>query len=65
VFFGTANNRTYFSARSFLIEIVVEFEYDQKNVLYVALTASVNFGTIFLRALGLAPRGHSSQLLHG
>src|SRR5271156_561155 len=55
VFFETANNRTYF-----LGKIIPyrgswgEFEYDQKNVLYVRIDRKRKFlGTIFLRALGL------------
>src|ERR1700757_2386674 len=55
VFFETANNRT-----SFLGKIIpyrgswVEFEYDQKNTLYVRIDRKRKFlGTIFLRALGL------------
>jgi DNA-directed RNA polymerase subunit beta len=55
VFFETANNRTYF-----LSKIIpyrgswVEFEYDQKNTLYVRIDRKRKFlGTIFLRALGL------------
>src|SRR5450759_368489 len=54
-FFETAANRTYF-----LGQIIpyrgswVEFEYDQKNVLYVRIDRKRKFlGTIFLRALGL------------
>src|SRR6201996_6368111 len=55
VFFETAKNRTYF-----LGKIIpnggsgVEFEYDQKNILYVRIDRKRKFlGTIFLRALGL------------
>src|SRR5512140_2972200 len=55
VFFETATNRTYL-----LGTIIpyrgswVEFEYDQKNVLYVRIDRKRKFlGTIFLRALGL------------
>src|ERR1700756_2815512 len=55
VFFETANNRTYF-----LGKIIPyrgswgEFEYDQKNILYVRIDRKRKFlGTIFLRALGL------------
>src|ERR1700743_146641 len=55
VFFETANNRTYF-----LGKIIPyrgswgEFEYDQKNTLYVRIDRKRKFlGTIFLRALGL------------
>src|SRR5438094_10024152 len=48
------------SAHTFLSKIIpyrgswVEFEYDQKNVLYVRIDRKRKFlGTIFLRALGL------------
>src|SRR5438034_8800377 len=55
VFFEDASNRTYFLGK--LIPYRgswVEFEYDQKNILYVRIDRKRKFlGTIFLRALGL------------
>src|SRR5260370_28237371 len=55
VFFETANNRTYFLGKIIPYRgSWVEFEYDQKNVLYVRMGGKRKFlGTIFLRALGL------------
>src|SRR5450432_177427 len=55
VFFETANNRTYFLGKIIPYRgSWVEFEYDQKNVLYVLIDRKRKFlGTIFLRALGL------------
>src|ERR1700732_1272243 len=55
VFFETANNRTYFLGKILPCPgSWVEFEYDQKNVLYVRIDRKGKFlGTIFLRALGL------------
>src|ERR1700749_1194889 len=55
VFFETANNRTYFLGKIIPYRGAwVEFEYDQKNVLYVRIDRKRKFlGTIFLRALGL------------
>src|SRR6266571_4955312 len=55
VFFETANNRTYFLGKIIPYRgSWVEFEYDQKNVLYVRIERKRKFlGTIFLRALGL------------
>src|SRR2546428_336645 len=55
VFFETANNRTYFLGKIIPYRCSwVEFEYDQKNVLYVRIDRKRKFlGTIFLRALGL------------
>ncbi|MGB6157808.1 MAG: DNA-directed RNA polymerase subunit beta, partial [Acidobacteriaceae bacterium] len=55
VFFETANNRTYFLGKiSPYRGSWVEFEYDQKNTLYVRIDRKRKFlGTIFLRALGL------------
>src|ERR1700750_2627695 len=55
VFFETASNRTYFLGKIIPYRgSWVEFEYDQKNTLYVRLDRSRKFlGTIFLRALGL------------
>src|SRR5271154_6957685 len=55
VFFETANNRTYFLGKIIPYRgSWVEFEYDQKNVLYVRIARKRKFlGTIFLRALGL------------
>ena len=55
VFFETANNRTYFLGKIIPYSgSWVEFEYDQKNVLYVRIDRKRKFlGTIFLRALGL------------
>jgi len=54
-FFETANNRTYFLGKIIPYRgSWVEFEYDQKNVLYVRIDRKRKFlGTIFLRALGL------------
>src|SRR6266446_1236056 len=54
VFFETANNRTYFLGKIIPYRgSWVEFEYDQKNVLYVRIDRKRKFlGTIFLRALG-------------
>src|SRR4029077_12529942 len=51
----TANNRTYFLGKIIPYRgSWVEFEYDQKNVLYVRIDRKRKFlGTIFLRALGL------------
>src|SRR2546426_3208917 len=55
VFFESANAKTYFLGK--LIPYRgswVEFEYDQKNILYVRIDRKRKFlGTIFLRALGL------------
>src|SRR5437588_1326248 len=55
VFFESANNRTYFLGKIIPYRgSWVEFEYDQKNVLYVRIDRKRKFlGTIFLRALGL------------
>jgi len=55
VFFETANNRTYFLGKIIPYRgSWVEFEYDQKNLLYVRIDRKRKFlGTIFLRALGL------------
>jgi DNA-directed RNA polymerase subunit beta len=54
-FFETANNRTYFLGKIIPYRgSWVEFEYDQKNVLYVRIDRKRKFlGSIFLRALGL------------
>src|SRR6202161_1286597 len=55
VFFETANNRTYFLGKIIPYRgSWVEFEYDQKNTLYVRIDRKRKFlGTIFLRALGM------------
>ncbi len=55
VFFETANNRTYFLGKIIPYRgSWVEFEYDQKNTLYVRIDRKRKFlGTVFLRALGL------------
>jgi len=55
VFFETAANRTYFLGKIIPYRgSWVEFEYDQKNILYVRIDRKRKFlGTIFLRALGL------------
>src|SRR5271156_6438495 len=55
VFFETENNRTYFLGKIIPYRgSWVEFEYDQKNTLYVRIDRKRKFlGTIFLRALGL------------
>src|SRR5512142_1681056 len=55
VFFETANNRTYFLGKIIPYRgSWVEFEFDQKNVLYVRIDRKRKFlGSIFLRALGL------------
>ncbi len=55
VFFEAAANRTYFLGKIIPYRgSWVEFEYDQKNVLYVRIDRKRKFlGTIFLRALGL------------
>ncbi|HUR37369.1 MAG TPA: hypothetical protein VM009_06110, partial [Terriglobales bacterium] len=55
VFFETQNNRTYFLGKIIPYRgSWVEFEYDQKNILYVRIDRKRKFlGTIFLRALGL------------
>src|SRR5215475_10525726 len=55
VFFETAKNRTYFLGKIIPYRgSWVEFEYDQKNTLYVRIDRKRKFlGTIFLRALGL------------
>ena len=55
VFFETANNRTFFLGKIIPYRgSWVEFEYDQKNTLYVRIDRKRKFlGTIFLRALGL------------
>src|SRR5512142_3358314 len=55
VFFETANNRTYFLGKIIPYRgSWVEFEYDQKDVLYVRIDRKRKFlGSIFLRALGL------------
>ncbi len=68
VFFETANNRTYFLGKIFPYRgSWVEFEYDQKNTLYVRIDRKRKFlGTIFLRALGLKSDEENPQdLLHG
>ena len=67
VFFETANNRTYFLGKIIPYRgSWVEFEYDQKNILYVRIDRKRKFlGTIFLRALGLRTRRrHPAHLLH-
>ncbi len=55
VFFETANQRTYFLGKIIPYRgSWVEFEFDQKNLLYVRIDRKRKFlGTIFLRALGL------------
>ena len=55
VFFETASNRTYFLGKIIPYRgSWVEFEYDQKNILYVRIDRKRKFlGSIFLRALGL------------
>jgi DNA-directed RNA polymerase subunit beta len=55
VFFETANNHTYFLGKIIPYRgSWVEFEFDQKNTLYVRIDRKRKFlGTIFLRALGL------------
>src|SRR5580704_5850586 len=55
VFFETANNRTYFLGKIIPYRgSWVEFEYDQKNTLYVRIDRKRKFyGTMFLRSLGL------------
>ena len=55
VFFETANARTYFLGKIIPYRgSWVEFEYDQKNTLYVRIDRKRKFlGTVFLRALGL------------
>ncbi|MFI5105671.1 MAG: DNA-directed RNA polymerase subunit beta, partial [Terriglobales bacterium] len=55
VFFESANNKTYFLGKIIPYRgSWVEFEYDQKNILYVRIDRKRKFlGTIFLRALGL------------
>src|SRR2546427_2143838 len=55
VFFESANAKTYFLGKIIPYRgSWVEFEYDQKNVLYVRIDRKRKFlGTIFLRALGL------------
>src|ERR1700710_1292483 len=55
VFFETANNRSYFLGKIIPYRgSWVEFEFDQKNTLYVRIERKRKFlGTIFLRALGL------------
>jgi DNA-directed RNA polymerase subunit beta len=55
VFFETANNRTYFLGKIIPYRgSWVEFEYAQKNTLYVSSHRKRKFlGTIFLRAVGL------------
>jgi DNA-directed RNA polymerase subunit beta len=55
VFFESANSRTYFLGKIIPYRgSWVEFEYDQKNILYVRIDRKRKFlGTIFLRALGL------------
>jgi DNA-directed RNA polymerase subunit beta len=59
VFFETAANRTYFLGKIIPYRgSWVEFEYDQKNILYVRIDRKRKFlGTIFLRALGLRSGG--------
>jgi DNA-directed RNA polymerase subunit beta len=56
VFYETANNHTYFLGKIIPYRgSWVEFEYDQKNTLYVRIDRKRKFlGTIFLRALGLS-----------
>src|SRR6201988_3720220 len=55
VFFETANARTYFLGKIIPYRgSWVEFEYDQKNTLYVRIDRKRKFlGSIFLRALGM------------
>ena len=55
VFFETANQRTYFLGKIIPYRgSWVEFEYENKNLLYVRIDRKRKFlGTIFLRALGL------------
>src|SRR5499426_468928 len=55
VFFESANAKTYFLGKIIPYRgSWVEFEYDQKNLLYVRIDRKRKFlGTIFLRALGL------------
>src|SRR5207248_8225606 len=55
VFFETASNRTYFLGKIIPYRgSWVEFEYDQKNILYVRIDRKRKFlGSVFLRALGL------------
>jgi len=44
---------TYFLASHSISRLMVEFEYDTKNLFMSGLTASEILGTVFLRALGL------------
>src|SRR5262247_1602822 len=55
VFFGSANNRTYFLGKIIPYRgSWVEFEYDTKNILYVRIDRKRKFlGSVFLRALGM------------
>jgi len=55
VFFESANRRTYFLGKIIPYRgSWVEFEYDQKNLLYVRIDRKRKFlGSVFLRALGL------------
>jgi DNA-directed RNA polymerase subunit beta len=55
VFYETGNNHTYFLGKIIPYRgSWVEFEFDQKNTLYVRIDRKRKFlGTIFLRALGL------------
>src|SRR5690348_5121008 len=55
VFFESANQRTYFLGKIIPYRgSWVEFEYDQKNLLYVRIDRKRKFlGSIFLRALGM------------
>src|SRR5471030_570581 len=55
VFFESSNNRSYFLGKIIPYRgSWVEFEYDQKNILYVRIDRKRKFlGSVFLRALGL------------
>jgi DNA-directed RNA polymerase subunit beta len=55
VFFESANRRSYFLGKIIPYRgSWVEFEYDQKNLLYIRIDRKRKFlGTVFLRALGL------------
>ena len=67
VFFETANNRTYFLGKIIPYRgSWVEFEYDQKNVLYVRIDRKRKFlGTHLPARAGPAfRRRHSAHLLH-
>jgi DNA-directed RNA polymerase subunit beta len=66
VFYESSNNRTYFLGKIIPYRgSWVEFEYDNKNLLYVRIDRKRKFlGSIFLRALGLKTNEEILRTFH-